>query len=94
MDNVRIGPHSHLSYSIIAGNISLGSYFATETKEKVCVRLDNELVEAGKLGTVIGDDCDIGLRVLTKAGVLISKGCGIESDTTIRDNIPEGSTVL
>lgn len=94
MDNARIGAHAHVSYSIIANNTNLGPYCATETKENVDVRLGNELVKAGKIGSIIGDNCELGLRVLTKAGILISKGCRIESDTTIRDNLPEGSLVF
>lgn len=94
MDNVRIGPLSHVSHSVIANNTSLGSYFATEVKENTSVKLENELADAGKIGVIVGEDCEIGLRVLTKPGVLISKGCNIASDTTIREHLPEGSIVL
>jgi glucose-1-phosphate thymidylyltransferase len=94
MDNVRVGTNAHISYSIIANNSSIGAHFATETKENVTIKLGNELVEATKIGAIIGEDCDLGLRVLTKSGILISKGCRIDSNTTIRENLPEGSIVL
>ena len=94
MDNVRVGPHAHISYSVIANNSILGPYFATETKENVSIKLENELVDAGKIGTIVGEDCDLGLRVLIKSGILISKDCKIGSDVTVRENLPEGSIVF
>ncbi|MBP2031080.1 glucose-1-phosphate thymidylyltransferase [Methanohalophilus levihalophilus] len=94
MDNVRIGPHSHISHSVIANNTSLGPYFATEAKDNTGIKLGNELVDAGKIGAIVGEDCEAGLRVLTKAGAIISKGCSIGSDTTIRELLPENSVVL
>ncbi len=94
MDNVRVSPHAHVSNSVIANNTTLGPYFATEAKNNVSIKLENELVDAGKIGAIVGEDCEIGLRVLTKSGILISKGCKISSDATIRENLPESSIVL
>ena len=94
MNDVRIGPHGYIAESVVGSNCHIGPYFITETGTDLAVILNEELHRAGKLGTVIGDDTDVGHRVLVKAGVMISVNCRIGSGTTIDKALHRGTLVL
>ncbi len=94
MNDVRIGPHSYVSDSVIGSNCHIGPYFITETDTNLNIILNEELHRAGKLGTVIGDDTDVGHRVLVKAGVMISINCHIGSGNVVDKALHRSTLVL
>jgi glucose-1-phosphate thymidylyltransferase len=56
--------------------------------------MNEELQRAEKLGTIIGDDTDVGHRVLVKAGVMISINCHIGSGNVVDKALHRGTLVL
>ncbi|MEA1985319.1 MAG: bifunctional sugar-1-phosphate nucleotidylyltransferase/acetyltransferase [Euryarchaeota archaeon] len=94
MNDVRIGTHGYISSSVIGSNNSIGPYFITEEKDNVSMEVEEVLTNAGKLGTITGDDTVIGHRVLVKAGALIAANCSIESGNVITKHLPVNSIVI
>lgn len=94
MNDVRIGSHGYVSDSVIGSNCHIGPYFITETETNLNIILNEELHQAEKLGTVIGDDTDVGHRVLIKAGVMISINCRIGSGNIVDKALHRGTLVL
>jgi glucose-1-phosphate thymidylyltransferase len=93
MGDVRISTHSNLSSSVVGSNVTTGPNFITEEGEELQIILENELHEAEKLGTVIGDDTDIGGNVLVRAGKMVSSNCRISSGKTISEDVPTNALV-
>ncbi|WP_406659646.1 bifunctional sugar-1-phosphate nucleotidylyltransferase/acetyltransferase [Methanolobus sp. ZRKC3] len=94
MQDVRINTHSSISNSIIGSNVEIGSNFITEEKEKLMIELEETLHHADKLGTVIGDDTEIGSNVFVKAGTMISTNCKVNSGNKITENLQENSIAI
>ncbi|WP_406656817.1 bifunctional sugar-1-phosphate nucleotidylyltransferase/acetyltransferase [Methanolobus sp. ZRKC2] len=94
MNDGRIGTHSTISNSIIGSNTSIGSHFITEEKEKMMIEVEGGLYFADKLGTIIGDDTEVGSSVLVKAGTMISPNCRVNSGKTISEALPVNSIVI
>ncbi|WP_407282631.1 bifunctional sugar-1-phosphate nucleotidylyltransferase/acetyltransferase [Methanolobus sp. WCC1] len=88
MNDTRVSTHSNISNSVVGSNVTTGPNFITEEGEELHIILGNELHEAEKLGTVIGDDTDIGGNVLVHAGKMVSSNCRISSGKTISEDVP------
>ena len=88
MNDTRVSTHSNISNSVVGSNVTTGPNFITEEGEELHIILGNELHEAEKLGTVIGDDTDIGGNVLVRAGKMVSSNCRISSGKTISEDVP------
>ncbi|AGB50030.1 UDP-N-acetylglucosamine diphosphorylase/glucosamine-1-phosphate N-acetyltransferase [Methanomethylovorans hollandica DSM 15978] len=94
MNDVRMGSHGYVSDSVIGSNCHIGPYFITETDTNLSIIMNGELQRAEKLGTIIGDDTDVGHRVLVKAGVIISINCHIGSGNVVDKALHRGTLVL
>lgn len=94
MQDVRINTHSSISSSVIGSNVEIGSNFITEEKEDLMVQLEGSLHHTDKLGTIIGDDTEIGTNVLVKAGMMISNNCKVNSGKKVQESLPENSTII
>ncbi len=94
MNDVRVSTHSNVSSSVIGSNVSTGPNFITEEGDDMLIQIEGELQSAGKLGTVIGDDTEIGGNVLVRAGNMLSVNCRINSGKTISEDIPTDSIVI
>jgi len=82
VSNSLIGRDSHIHSgfvgdSIIGENCRIGAGFITANKrfnrEKIKVKIKNELVKTGRkaLGVIMGNNCQIGIRVSTMPGRII-----------------------
>ncbi len=94
MSDVRISTHSNISSSVLGNNVSTGPNFITEEDDDLLIQIEGELHTAGKIGTIIGDDTEIGGNVLVRAGNMISVNCRINSGKTISDDILANSLVI
>lgn len=94
MNDSRISTHSNISSSVMGANVSTGPNFITEEGEGLLIQIDNDLHNARKLGTIIGDDADIGGNVLVRAGNMIFTSSKINSGKTISEDVPENSIVI
>ncbi|WP_094228005.1 bifunctional sugar-1-phosphate nucleotidylyltransferase/acetyltransferase [Methanolobus psychrotolerans] len=94
MNDVRISTHSNVSSSVIGSNVSTGPNFITDEGNNVLIQIEGELRSAEKLGTIVGDDTEIGGNVLVREGNMISTNCRISSGKTISEDIPTDSIVI
>ena len=93
-DDVHIGSHSTIKNTVIGENNVIDSHFVVESRRDLTVELDRKLYHADELGTVIGDDGNIGCDVAVTAGALIGVGCRIEAGTVVRKQIPSHALVV
>jgi glucose-1-phosphate thymidylyltransferase len=94
MSDVRIGTHSSISNSVIGSNITIGSHFVTEEKEKLMIEIEGSLHFSDKLGTIIGDDTEIGSNVLVRAGIMVYPNCRINSGKILTEALAQNSLVI
>ncbi len=94
MNDVRISTHSNISCSVMGSNVSTGPNFITEEGKDMLIQIERDLHSAQKLGTIIGDDTEIGGNVLVRAGNMIFTNCRISSGKTISEDIPTNSIVI
>lgn len=94
MNDVRISTHSNISCSVMGSNVSTGPNFITEEGKDMLIQIERDLHSAQKLGTIIGDDTEIGGNVLVRAGNMIFSNCRISSGKTITEDIPTNSIVI
>ncbi len=94
MNDVRIGTHSNVSCSVVGSNVSTGPNFITEEGKDMLIQIERYLHSADKLGTIVGDDTEIGGNVLVRAGKMVSANCRISSGRTITEDVPADSILI
>jgi glucose-1-phosphate thymidylyltransferase len=94
MNDVRVGSGSFISNSIIGANNIICPHFSTEVGRELMIEMKGILHHAELLGTVTGDDNNIGNRVLIKAGKMMANNCTIEAGSTVHKDLPPGSIVV
>lgn len=94
MNDTRIGAGSYISNSIIGCNNQIKPHFVTEVGKDLKIEMKGILHSAEELGTVAGDNNNIGHGVLVRAGKMISTGCSIDSGVRIVRDIPRDSIVI
>lgn len=93
MDNVAIGGHSYISHSILDEGSTIGPHFITSAEPKLLL-MESELVQIDKIGTIVGENCEISSRVVVDAGRTIGAYCHIEASNRIIKDIPDSSRVI
>ncbi|UCH89910.1 MAG: NTP transferase domain-containing protein [Thermoplasmata archaeon] len=93
MNDIQIQSFSHISNSIVSNGTRLGSHYVASAS-KSQVQVDRDLIEVKRIGTIIGEDCEIGHHVVSMPGCIIGTNCKIASLTEIRNNIPNNSNVI
>ncbi|MEZ5335922.1 MAG: hypothetical protein R2741_12155 [Methanolobus sp.] len=94
MNDIRVSAHGNVSSSVVGNNVTMGPRFLTEEGKALYIHIERELNYAEKLGTVIGDDVEIGGNVLVLAGNMISTNSRISSGKTISQDVPKDSIVI
>jgi UDP-N-acetylglucosamine diphosphorylase/glucosamine-1-phosphate N-acetyltransferase len=94
MNDCRISSHGKISNSIIGSNNTVGTGFFVEDKENLEININGTIHHAPKLGTILGDDNQIGCRVLVKAGITIAVNCQVEAGNTIYRALPRNSVLF
>jgi glucose-1-phosphate thymidylyltransferase len=93
MDDVRISSHSTIMNSILARGNILGNNFSSLSGENT-VKIDDEFIRLKDIGSMIGEDCNIGSHVVVEPGIIIGTNCKISSHIHILNNIPTNSKVM
>jgi NDP-sugar pyrophosphorylase family protein len=93
MDNVAVGGQSYVSHSILDEGTSVSSHFVTAAEPKLML-IENELVQIEKIGTIVGESCEIGARVVVDAGRTIGAYSRIDAGNRIIKDIPDSSQVV
>ncbi len=93
MDNVSIGGHSYVSHSIVDEGSTIQSHFVTCAEPKLLL-IENELIQIDKIGSIVGESCEIGHRVVVDAGRTIGAYCRIDAGNRIIKDIPDSARVV
>ena len=93
MDNVAVGGHSYISHSILDEGSTVGAHFVTSAEPKLML-MENELVQIDKIGTIVGENCEIGSQVVVEAGRTIGAYCHVTAGNRILRDIPDSSRVI
>lgn len=92
MNNVRVSSFSNVSTSIVGEGTTIGPAFIAES-ETTRVEVENSLMRA-TIGAVIGDNTDIGGRVLIKPGKIVGVRCKIGSGALIWSSVADNTKIL
>jgi glucose-1-phosphate thymidylyltransferase len=93
MDDIMIDSFSHISNSIVSNGTRLGSHFVASASESQ-VQMGRQLYEVRRMGTIIGEDCEIEHHVVAMPGTIIGANCKIASLKDIRQNLPNNTNVM
>ena len=92
MSGSSIGSHSHISRSVVDGNVRIGPHSCLPSAS--CLgRAKDELIPLTDIGSVIGSNTAIGSRVSVQSGVVVGNGCRVSDGSRIRENINDRSEV-
>ena len=78
MDGVHVGSNSFLSHSIVGKGTILGHGFSS-VEGDASIHIEEECTNVQRIGTMIGEDCTIGGHVVVEPGIIIGRGCQIDS---------------
>lgn len=93
MEGTTIGPYSFISNSVIGEGNNIFSHFSSLVGD-ANIEIEGQLHKVKKIGTFIGNDCEIGANVVVEPGKIIEGKCSISSNNLIKDNVPKGSKVI
>lgn len=91
---------SYIGDSVIGSNVSFGASTVTANlrldEGEIGSTVKEEMIATGltKFGTIIGDDCRIGVHVTLSPGSKIGSGSMVASDVSVAGDIPERSYVV
>jgi glucose-1-phosphate thymidylyltransferase len=93
MDDCQIGSSSTISHSVLSHGTTIGSHFIAEsTKQEV--KLKRYHFEIKNIGSIIGEDSNIGHCVALSPGIIVGANCNISTFSRLIENIPDKSNVM
>ena len=91
--NVNIGPHSTLEDSVIASGSAIRGHLAAYSGETIAFIKDLGQRRT-KMGTIIGQNCELEDSITIRPGVTIGNHCRINAMKTVTESIPDASVVM
>lgn len=93
MNDVQIGTSSTISNSVIGEGVNIGSHFVANN-DSAWVVIESAHHPVEDIGTIIGEDTQIGDQVSAVPGSLVGARCRIASSKTISGSVPNKSMVV
>lgn len=93
MNHVQVGSSSTISNSVIGEGVRIGSHFATHNGEAL-IKTEYGHHTVKDIGTIIGEDSEIGDQVIACPGVVIGAKCKISSSNRLEGTLPNKSVVV
>jgi len=93
MSDVSVGGASVISHTVIGDGCRIGSHFSS-CSEKANAILDNEIYELEYIGSILGDDVEVGNQVVVTSGVIIGPNSKISSMKNVTSNVKDKSLVM
>ncbi|MDH4122504.1 MAG: sugar phosphate nucleotidyltransferase [Thermoplasmata archaeon] len=90
MSDCSIGPHSYLSQSVLGYGVQVRSHLMASSADSY-VNLEDEFYRVSNIGTLVGEDCQIGNGVTIEPGMIIGPKSRISSGGKVTKNIPTGA---
>ncbi|PTD94232.1 glucose-1-phosphate thymidylyltransferase [archaeon SCG-AAA382B04] len=92
MRDCRIKPNTYITNSVLGNYTKIGAQ-TTLDAAKTQVKVNDELIEVDKVGSMIGESTTIGTNTSIKPGTLIGKNCDIGSNQIVRENVQSNTKV-
>ncbi len=93
MNDVHIGSNSIIKNSIVGRGSIVGNNFSSREGTSI-FEIEGEFKKIENIGSMIGEDCNIGDHVIVEPGKIIGRKCNIVSLKRIIDNIPSENKVM
>ena len=93
MNDVRIGSGSLIKNSVIGRGCIIDNNFSSLDGSST-IEIEGEFKKLEKIGTMIGEDCNIGSNVVVEPGKRIGRRCKISSLKRIVENLPSNTNVM
>ncbi len=93
MDDVGLGPHSHLSNSVVGPGCQFSSSFRGSSGPAIFI-LDGNEHEIPSVGTFVGEDTVMDSGVVAEPGSIIGSGSRVQSQAILRGKLPNKSIVI
>jgi len=93
MDDVVLGPQSHVSNSVIASGVRVASNLMASS-DKADAQVEGEWHAVERVGALVGEDTEIRDGVVIEPGSVVGARCRIAPLSRVRGNVPNGTTVM
>jgi glucose-1-phosphate thymidylyltransferase len=93
MNDSHIGTGSVIKNSVIGRGCIIENNFSSIDGSST-IEIEGEFKKLEKIGSMIGEDCNIESNVVVKPGKIIGRRCNISSLKIIGDNIPSNTKVM
>jgi glucose-1-phosphate thymidylyltransferase len=93
MNDVHIGSGSVIKNSVIGRGCIIENNFSSIDGSST-IEIEGEFKKLEKIGSMIGEDCNIESNVVIEPGKIIGRRCNITSLKIIGDNLPSNTKVM
>jgi glucose-1-phosphate thymidylyltransferase len=93
MAGVSVGSHSHICRGVIGEGVRINPGLMASCGNGY-VRVEDEFHKVEHIGGMVGDDAQIGSRVVIAPGVIVGSGCRVGDGAVLRSNVPDRSIVV
>ena len=93
MDDVVLGPQSHVSNSVLASGVRVASNLMASA-DKADAQVEGEWHAVERVGALVGEDTEIRDGVVIEPGSVVGARCRIAPLSRVRGNVPNGTTVM
>jgi glucose-1-phosphate thymidylyltransferase len=92
MSNTSIAAHSYLSHCVLGYGVKGKSHLMGAGAEAY-VNVGDEFFKVPHMGSIVGEDTELGTGVIMEPGTIVGAGCKVSSGTKITRNLPNRSLV-
>jgi len=93
MDDVFLGPQSHVSNSVLASGVRVASNLMASA-DKAEAQVEGEWHAVERLGALVGEDTEVRDGVVIEPGSIVGARCRTRPLSRGRGNVPNGTNVL
>ncbi|UCE81370.1 MAG: NTP transferase domain-containing protein [Methanobacteriota archaeon] len=92
MSNTSIAAHSYLSHCVLGYGVKGRSHLMAAGAEAY-MNVADEFFKVPHIGSIVGEDTELGTGVIVEPGTIVGAGCKISSGAKITRNLPNRSLV-
>ncbi|HYS70952.1 MAG TPA: bifunctional sugar-1-phosphate nucleotidylyltransferase/acetyltransferase [Thermoplasmata archaeon] len=93
MDDVFLGPQSHVSNSVLASGVRAASNLMASA-DRADAQVEGEWHAVERIGALVGEDTEIRDGVVIEPGCIVGARCRIGPLTRVRGTVPNGTNVM
>ncbi|MBI5000382.1 MAG: NTP transferase domain-containing protein [Euryarchaeota archaeon] len=93
MDNCSLGAAAHVSHSVLGYGVKLGPNTSV-SPAKARVEIEGEMKEIESVGSMIGEETDIGACSVVNGGLIIGPECKAAAGSRVWHNLPASAIIM